>query len=191
MDGSNVTHFATEVMPLLSCFLSQPQMGGMPQVTQAPRLPEVQPTPMPQGSYPFLQQSQMQEPISFSSAHVRLAPPFGPTSSATLAQGFPPQHGLHPQAPVTTSLQSATEPKLSHMPVIPLSQQQVMNMQMQVPIRRPVAVAPPPKQRPSEPLAYGEDECVICAEDMEEFDTLHLDCGHKFHDKVGGKMGRE
>ena len=48
----------------------------------------------------------------------------------------------------------------------------------------PVAVAPPPRQRPSEPFVYDEDECVICAEDMEGTSTLALDCGHKFHDHV-------
>ena len=156
-------------------------------MTQAPRHPEVQPTPMPQGSYPFVQPSPVQEPVTLPAPHVRMRPPFGPTSSAPLVQGFPPQHGLLPQVPITTSLQPSTDAKLTQMAVLPLQQQQqqqAMNLQMQVPIRRPVAVAPPPKQRPAEPLVYGEDECVICAEDMEEFDTLHLDCGHKFHDKV-------
>ena len=153
---------------------------------QAPRPPEAQPTPVP---HPFHQPSSVQEPVSLPSPQVRLPRPL-PTTAAPLVQGLPPQHGLLPQAPITTNLQPSAEPKLAQLPVFPLPQQQqpqqqAMNMQMQVPIRRPVAVAPPPKQRPAEPLVYGEDECVICAEDMEEFDTLHLDCGHKFHDKVG------
>ena len=56
------------------------------------------------------------------------------------------------------------------------------------PSRRPrqqVAVADPPVMSA---IDYDEDgSCIICYEDMIDFDSSRLNCGHRFHTEVNNR----
>ena len=48
--------------------------------------------------------------------------------------------------------------------------------------RQQVAVADPPMMSATD---YDEDgSCIICYEDMIDFDSSRLNCGHRFHTEV-------
>lgn len=94
------------------------------------------------------------------------------TQPSAFSQGFPPGL-LYPRAPPQPAQPSGM--------AAPFTKQDLIRPPAGGFLRR-VAVAAPPKPRAADHIVYGEDECVICAEDMHGDGVLKLDCGHRFHE---------